>query len=100
MILGQQYHIGVRGNLGIAAMFSNTALEALDPDDAVSELHPDLFQYELTVNGDMACMKAKELIDLHDLRRMICEKEFASIYRMRDVISKPLELHEVHLAYP
>ncbi|PJZ49229.1 AraC family transcriptional regulator [Leptospira saintgironsiae] len=98
--IGQEYHIGVHGNLGIAVMFSDTLVEAIALCLQYAELTLTYFQYELTVNKNLAYLKMTEAIKLDGLRQMICEREFASVYRMiNDVYGKPLTLNKVCIAY-
>jgi AraC-like DNA-binding protein len=59
------------------------------------------FSYELSVVEPLAYVTMKELIDLKDIRRFICEREFVSVLRMMsDLIGEPLMLKEARFAYP
>lgn len=101
LLLGTQYHIGIHGSIGIAAMLSDTAMEATQTTMRYAELTLTYFQYVLAVRGKLACLKMKELIALNELQPFVCEREFVSVYRMfGDVLGAPLPLHEVHIAYP
>jgi len=101
LIIGQQYHIGVQGKLGAAAIFSDTGLEAVTMFLKYIALTLTYFQYELTVKDHLAFLRIKELIDLKDLRIFVCEREFVSIYRIiSDVLKAPVPLNEIRFAYP
>lgn len=100
LIIGEQAHVGIHGNLGVAAMLSDTIMAAATIALRYTELTLTYFHYELTVKDNLAFLKMKELVDLGDLTQFVCELEFVSVYRMcRDVIGRQFPLHEVHIAY-
>lgn len=101
LIIGRQYHVGVQGKLGPAAIFSDTGLEAITMFFKYIALTLTYFQYELTVKDRLALITARELIDLKDLRVFACEREFVSIYRIvYDILKAPAPLNEIRFAYP
>jgi len=101
LIIGQQYHVGVQGKLGAAAIFSDTGLEAITMFFKYIALTLTYFQYELTVKDNLAFLKIRELIDLKELRVFACEREFVSIYRIvSDIFKAPVPLNEIRFAYP
>lgn len=101
LIIGLQYHVGVQGKLGAAAIFSDTGLEAMTMFFKYIALTLTYFQYELTVKDPSAFITIRELIDLKDLRVFVCEREFVSIYRIvTDVLKTPAPINEIRLAYP
>lgn len=101
LLIGEQYHVGVQGKLGPAAIFSDTGLEAITMFFKYIALTLTYFQYELTVKDKLAFITARELIDLKDLRVFACEREFVSIYRIvNDIIKAPAPLNEIRFAYP
>jgi len=72
LIIGQQYHVGVQGKLGAAAIFSDTGLEAITMFFKYIALTLTYFQYELHVKDKLAFLNVRELIDLKDLRVFVC----------------------------
>jgi len=101
LIIGQQYHVGVQGKLGAAAIFSNTGLEAITMFFKYIALTLTYFQYKLTVKDKLAFVRARELIDLKELRVFACEREFVSIYRIvSDILKAPVPINEIRFAYP
>jgi AraC-like DNA-binding protein len=101
LIIGQQYHIGVHGKLGAAALCSDTSLDAVRLIFKYSFLAQSYFHYDLTVKDNLIFLKMNELINLNGIRVFICESEFVSVYRMcGDVLGAPLKLNEIRLAYP
>lgn len=101
LIIGRQYHVGVQGRLGPAAIFSDTGLEAITMFFKYIALTLTYFQYELTVKDELAFITVRELIDLKDLRIFACEREFVSIYRIvYDILKAPAPLSEIRFAYP
>lgn len=99
--VGKHYNISANGKVAIPAMFCRTFLEAIRMMYKYIELTLSYFQYELSIHGDLAYMKMKELIDLGEIRRFVCEREFMSIYLMSNsVLGIPLVLKEMRLAYP
>ena len=101
LIIGQQYHVGVQGKLGAAAIFSDTGLEAVTMFFKYIALTLTYFQYEMRIKDNLAFVKARELIDLKDLRVFACEREFVSIYRIfSDILKAPVPLIEIRFAYP
>ena len=98
--LGSQIHICTHGTLGIAAMLTDTFMSSMLLLMRYSHLASTYFQYRLSFDGDLAYLKMKELLDLGDLRRFICEIEFTAIHRMAmDVMGKKFPLKEMHFAY-
>jgi AraC-like DNA-binding protein len=101
LIIGEQYHVGVQGKLGAAAIFSDNGLEAITMFFKYIALTLTYFQYELAVKNELAFLTIKELIDLKDLRVFACEREFVSIYRIvSDILKAPVPLNEMKFAYP
>jgi AraC-like DNA-binding protein len=98
---GEHYHITAHGVLGSAAMCCETFLDAIRMLLTHIELTLTYFSYELKVAEPLVYVTMKELIDLKDIRRFICEREFVSVARMMsDVIGEPLVLQEARFAYP
>lgn len=101
LIIGQKYHVAVQGKLGAAAICSDNGLEAVTMFFKYIALTLTYFQYELTVKDHLAYIKARELIDLKDLRVFACEREFVSICRIvSDVLKTPVSPKEIRFAYP
>jgi len=101
LTIGQLFHVGVQGKLGTAAIFSDTGLEAITMFFKYIALTMTYFQYELTVKENLAFVRARELIDLKELRVFACEREFVSIYRIvSDILKAPVPLNEIRFAYP
>ncbi|MGD0821141.1 MAG: AraC family transcriptional regulator [Desulfomonilia bacterium] len=98
---GEHYHITAHGVLGNASMCCETFLDAIRLMFSFIELTLTYFSYELSVVEPLAYVTMKELIDLKDIRRFICEREFVSVLRMMsDLIGEPLMLKEARFAYP
>lgn len=101
LTIGNQIHIGIHGQLGMAALSSNTLLDAIEIFFQFSDLLLTYFHYDLTVKGDHAFLKMTELIDLQDMLRFICEREFVSTYRLAsDLVGTRFPLIEARIAYP
>lgn len=101
LAIGQHYHIGIHGHLGIAAASSETLFDAARIFFQYMSLTLTHFQYDLKVKGKLAFMSMKELIDLKDLRTIICEREVVSVLRMTsDILGTAIPLKEVWFAYP
>jgi AraC-like DNA-binding protein len=101
LIIGRLYHVGLLGMLGTAAINSNTVLDAIKMLFRFDDLLLTFFCYELKVRDNLAFIKIEELMDLQDVRHFVCEREFASIYRMyQDFIGEPAQPKELHLALP
>ncbi|MGD0275612.1 MAG: AraC family transcriptional regulator [Syntrophales bacterium] len=101
LIIGNQIHIGIHGQLGMAALSSNTLLDAIEIFFQFSDLLLTYFHYDLTVKDRLAFIKMTELIDLTDMRRFISEREFVSTYRLAtDLFGTPFPLIEARIAYP
>ena len=98
--LGLHIHIGTHGILGITAMLADTFLNSMKVLMRYSDLGTTFFHYQLFIEGNLAYLKMKELIDLKTLRQFICEMEFVAIYRMAiDVMGISFPLKEIHFAY-
>ncbi|PKN76991.1 MAG: hypothetical protein CVU51_17055, partial [Deltaproteobacteria bacterium HGW-Deltaproteobacteria-1] len=101
LVIGEQYHVGVQGILGAAAICSDNVLDALSMFIKYIALTLTYFQYELTVKDHLAFARIKELIDLKEVRIFACEREFVSIYRIiGDILKESVPLHEIRFAYP
>ena len=101
LIIGLHYHIGITGKLGAAAISSDTFLDAIKLLFQFPELLITYFHYDLRVKEDLAFLRLKELVNVKDIRRFICEREIASIYRVaNDAIGVPVKVNEIRLAYP
>jgi AraC-like DNA-binding protein len=101
LIIGNQIHLGIHGKLGMAALSSNTLLDAIEIFFQFSDLLLTYFHYDLTVKDHLVFMKITELIDLTGIRRFICEREFVSTYRLAsDLFGTSFSLIEARIAYP
>lgn len=101
LLVGHQYHAGIHGKLGAAVMSCDTVLDAVKLLFRYIDLTMTYFQYDLKVEGHHVIVRMNELIDLHDLRIFVCEKEFVSVYRITgDIVGAAPPLIEVRLAYP
>lgn len=99
--VGDHYHITAHGALGSAAICCETLLDAIRMVFSYIELTLTYFRYDLKVQGACAHMTMRELAELGDIRRFICEREFVSVHRMMsDLIGEPLVLQEASFAYP
>jgi len=101
LIIGLHYHIGVIGKIGAAASSSDTLLDAIRLLFQFTELMMTYFHFDLTVKDNLAFVRMDELVSEKDIRRFMCERELASIYRISsDVIGIPVRYREIRLAYP
>jgi AraC-like DNA-binding protein len=101
LYIGRQFHMGILGKLGAAAINSDTFLDALKIIFQYSDLLQTYFHYDLMVKNDLVFIKLKELVDLKDTRLFMCEREFASIQRIAsDLIGAPFPVSEIWFAYP
>jgi len=101
LIIGRLYHVGLLGMLGAAAINSNTVLDAIKLLFRFEDLLLTFFHYELKVRDNLVYITMEELFDLKDVRYFVCEREFASLYRMyQDFIGETVVPLELHLAYP
>jgi AraC-like DNA-binding protein len=99
--LGRKYHIGVYNKIGAAVSSCGTLLEAVKILFSCIELTMTYFKYDLFVKGNLAIVKAKELIDLKELQTFIVEREFSAAYRLVcDALQYPVPLIELNFAYP
>lgn len=99
--IGSQYHIGILGKLGGAAIHSDTGLDAVRILFRFDQLLLVFLQYELKVQGDLIYVRLRELVDLKDIRIFLCEREVAANYRMVcDVLRERVQLNELRFAYP
>ena len=99
--LGQQYHIGVYNKIGAAILSSDTLLDALEILLQYIDLTMTYFQYDLQVRDNLVFIKIRELIDLKELRKFICEREFSAAHRIVcDALQLLIPFNEVRLAYP
>ncbi len=99
--IGRHYNVSANGKVAIPAMFCDTFLDAIRMMYRYIELTLSLFQYELSVKDDLACMTMKDLTDFGDLRRFIYERELVSVYLMSNgILGVPLVLKEMRLTYP
>lgn len=100
LIIGRLYHVGLLGMLGAAAINSNTVLDAVKMLFKYEDLLLTFFHYDLTVRDNLVYIKMEELLDLKDVRYFVCEREFASLYRMyQDFIGESAVANEIHLAF-
>jgi len=101
LIIGWDYHTGVIGKLGVAAISSDTILDAIKILFQFTELLMTYFHFDLRVKDRLVSLRMDELLDLKDLRRFVCEREFASIYRIAcDTIGASFRFVELRIAYP
>lgn len=101
LLIGSQYHIGIFGKVGAAAINSNTLLDAIKVFFKYSEVLLTYFHFEIIIKDNLAFATMNELIDLKDIRLFVCEREFASIYRIvSDLLGEPIKLTEIRFAYP
>jgi AraC-like DNA-binding protein len=99
--IGRQYHTGALGMVGIAAIHSDTLLDALQIIYQFDDLLPTYFHFDLKVKDNLVFFTMKELLDLNDIRFFVCEMEFASMDRVTsDLIGIPIQLKEMRIAYP
>ena len=101
LIIGRQYHAGVVGKLGMAALNSNTFLDAIRLVFKYISLIPSYFHFDLKVKANLAFLTMKEAINPKDIPVIVCESEFVSACRMgNDVLGEPFLLNEIRFAYP
>ena len=99
--IGKQYHAGVLGKVGAAAIHSNTFLEALQVLFKYDELLLTYFHFNITVKGNLVHFVAKEKIDLEEAALFIFEREFSSMHRVTtDLMGSPIPFKEIRFAYP
>lgn len=100
LVIGRQYHVGVQGKVGAAAISSETLIDAIKTVFNYITLTLSYFQYDLKVRGSLAFLEMKELMDLEDARVFICERELVSVYRIAsDLLNQPVPAKEIRLAY-
>jgi AraC-like DNA-binding protein len=101
LTIGHKYNVGTLGKLGMAAIHSDTLTDALDVIHKYRELIGSYFHLDVEVTHPRAAITFTELVDLKEIRRFICEREFASIARIQsDLLGAKLRLDEVRVAYP
>jgi len=101
LIIGWQYHVGIHGKLGAAVMSCDTVLDAVKMLFRYIDLTMTYFHYDLQIKDNLIFLRMKEFIDLRDLSIFVCEKEFASVYRIiGDIAGMSPPLLELRLAYP
>lgn len=101
LLLGGNYHVGIQGYTGIVAMFCQTFMDAVEIAMKYAEVSLTYFRYELKINGRKAFICMDEIMDLFNLRQIISEREFVSVFRMcSDILGKTFPMIEVHIAYP
>lgn len=100
LVTGRQYHVGVQGKVGAAAISSETLIDAIRLVFNYISLTLSYFHYELKVEGDLAFLEMKEIMDLQEARVFICERELVSIYRIAvDLLNQPVSVKEIRLTY-
>lgn len=100
LVIGRQYHVGVQGMVGAAAISSETFIDAIRTVFNYITLTLSYFKYTLKVRGNLAFLEMKELMDLQDARVFICERELVSIHRIAsDLLNQPVYAKEIRLAY-
>ena len=99
--LGRHFHLGAKGKLGVAAMCCENGREALELLVAYIDLACTHFQYEIWIKGGMGYARLRELMEVKDIHRSVCEAELASLYTMFSLIIEDTRtFQELHLAYP
>ncbi|MCX5849129.1 MAG: AraC family transcriptional regulator, partial [Deltaproteobacteria bacterium] len=98
---GQHLHLSAKGKVGMAAICCETALDALKMMISYIDLLSSYFEYDIKIDGDIGYARMKELINLNDIRRFICEVEFVSLYTLVSLILEETAIFkEFRLAYP
>jgi AraC-like DNA-binding protein len=99
--VGREFHLGILGKLGAAALNSDTLLDAHKIIYQYSELLQTYYHYDLLAKDDRVYIKLNELVDLKDLRLFMCERELASVFRIGgDLIGDHPYWSEVRFTYP
>jgi len=99
--IGPRIHLFSKGKLGMAALCSETALDALKMMIRYIDLTATYFQYELTVEGEQGSVRMKALVNLDDFGRYVFETEVVSLYTMCSMILDDIHVFkEMHIAFP
>ena len=98
--IGGQYHNGVLGKIGAAAINSSTFGEALEIFFQFDELLLTYFHFDISIKKDLVYFLAREKIDLKEARLFVSEREFASMHRVTsDLLGNPVPFKKIHFAY-
>lgn len=99
--MGQNYHFSANGKLGMAMMCCETMMDALKLILNYIHLTASYHQYSIRIKGKTGYAKFKELVDLGEVRRFVCEGEMASIHKMASLSYEDVNIFkEMHFAYP
>ncbi len=99
--IGRLHNVSVMSRVAIPVMFCETCLDGFRTMFKYIDLTQTYCQYELTVRGDFAVIRCKELVDFGDLRRFLYERDLASAYTLCcNTTGAPFVLKGVTLPYP
>lgn len=100
LFVGRHHNAAVLGKWAIAAIYSDTVLEALQVAMRYAELSLTYFQFELKTHGDKAFMVMHELMDLGKCRRFIHECQLRAIFQLcTEVLGGPPVWQELRFAF-
>ncbi|MGW0949458.1 AraC family transcriptional regulator [Streptomyces sp. NPDC002623] len=98
--LGERSHLGTLGPLGVATASCETLGAALETFRRLADLLGSYFRFEMRTRAGAAVLMICERLDLKEARRLVCEREFASVRRVfTDLIGVPVDFTEIRVAY-
>lgn len=80
--VGKDYHFSANGKLGLAMMCCETLMDSLTLAMNYIHLTNSYHQYSLYVRDGMGYGEFRELMDLGEIRRAVCEAEVSSLHCM------------------
>jgi len=100
LFVGLHYDTAILGKWAIAAMHSETVLDAFQIAIRFAEITVTYFQYELKTQGDQAFLIMHELMDLGKCRRFMHEHQMQAVYLLcSQVLGRPIILREIRFAF-
>jgi AraC-like DNA-binding protein len=99
--LGKHFHLGAKGKLGMAAMCCDNGMESLKLLITYIDMASSYFQYEVWTEGDVGYAHLRELVEIDDIGRFICEAEIASLHTiLAHILDDSYVFKGLRLAYP
>ncbi|MGW0037316.1 AraC family transcriptional regulator [Gordonia sp. NPDC003376] len=98
--VGQGYHAGSIGPLGIAMLHCENLGEAVEVAHEFQELIASYYRLDVTISRGRVAISMPEIIDLGDTREFICEREVAALVRIiSDLAGRHLAPIDAEIAY-